>query len=151
MKRGPTTRSTRFGLFRLENVGLPFRMTMAAAHDNGSKRFGAHLGCIVEHQTCPYLSFSFESLQVDGSGSTDLCKTYNRVYRARSRSLSAFPQMHDVSLQWRHDETRRKSWSVSTNDIYATNDITDSRSTYTRSLQRQSNFLPLHIKTPPPH
>ena len=44
MKRGPTTRSRRSGLFRLENVGLSFRMSMAAAHDNGSKRFGAHLG-----------------------------------------------------------------------------------------------------------
>ena len=117
--------------------------------NNGSKRFGAHFGALLNVRLVLIFHFLGITPKVDGSCLTDFWITYNRVYRRAAVSLSAFPQMHDVSLQWRHDETRRKSWSVSTNDIYATNDITDSRSTYTRSLQRQSNFLPLHIKTPP--
>ena len=79
-------------------------MSIAAAHDHGPKRFGAHFGAMFNVRLVLIFSFSsnYNILQADGSGSTVPWIRYNRV------SLSAFPQMHDVSLQWRHDETRRK-------------------------------------------
>lgn len=44
MKRGPTTSSRWFGLFRLVDVDRPFRKSRSAAHDHGPKSFGAHIG-----------------------------------------------------------------------------------------------------------
>lgn len=46
VKRGPTTSSRRFGLFRLVNVDRLFRKSKSAAHDHGPKSFDAHIGAL---------------------------------------------------------------------------------------------------------
>ena len=42
-KRGPTTRTRPFKVFRLENVVLPFRTSMSPAHDDSSEIYRAYL------------------------------------------------------------------------------------------------------------
>ena len=64
-------------------------MSMAAAHEYGSKRFGAHFGALLNLS----LSFIFfELLQVDGSSSTDLWYIQQSLPSAQPFPL--FPSPH---------------------------------------------------------
>ena len=107
MRRGPTTSSRRFGLFRLVNVDRLFRKSKSAAHDHGPKSFGAHIGALDVWNTSACLSFP---LRTPSQSVTEAGPLGNAKVTDLAGSLSPhFPtDMNNDSLQGRHNETRRK-------------------------------------------